>query len=108
MSVNDIRRTVTDDIFEVKQGDSDNNATFIFGNEDHTLGNALRHILVQRPETEFCGYSVPHPYDPKMNIRLQTREISSIVVLKQGLADLEDTADALRDALFTALQKIEK
>ena len=57
MSVNDIRKEVTKDLFEVKEGSSELNATFIFGNEDHTLGNMLRHILVQRKDVEFCGYS---------------------------------------------------
>ena len=40
--------------------------------EDHTLGNALRHVLMQNDEVDFCGYSVPHPSEPKMNLRLQT------------------------------------
>lgn len=59
--------------------------------EDHTLGNALRYVIMkkyvqhfgsvklrastltlQSPDVEFCGYSIPHPSDPKMNIRIQT------------------------------------
>lgn len=40
--------------------------------EDHTLGNALRHVLMENKEVDFCGYSVPHPSEPKMNLRLQT------------------------------------
>ncbi len=24
------------------------------------------------PEVEFCGYSIPHPSEPKMNVRIQT------------------------------------
>ena len=50
----------------------------------------MRYVLTQQKETDFCGYSVPHPYEPKMNIRLQTYEhqqISSIDVLKQGNYD---------------------
>jgi DNA-directed RNA polymerase I and III subunit RPAC2 len=41
---------------------------------------------MQQKETEFCGYSVPHPYEPSMNIRLQTKEggPSAIEVLKNG------------------------
>lgn len=44
----------------------------ISSDEDHTLGNALRHVLMQNKEVDFCGYSVPHPSEPKMNLRLQT------------------------------------
>jgi DNA-directed RNA polymerase subunit L len=56
MSVNDHRTALTQDLFEVKQGSTEYSATFIFGNEDQTLGNSLRHILIQPEETDFCGY----------------------------------------------------
>lgn len=104
MSVNDIRNAMADQKFEVKAGESSSNTTFIFGDEDHTLGNALRHIIIQKSDTEFCGYSVPHPYEPKMNIRLQTRkEIPSVQVLMSGLDELKVTADTLSDAFSAAL-----
>ena len=104
MSVNDIRTLPTEDLFEVKKGENATNSTFIFGNEDHTLGNALRHILIQKSDTEFCGYSVPHPYEPKMNVRLQTVVDSpAIEVLMNGLKDLEETADELEKAYVDAL-----
>ena len=51
--------------FSILEGSDDRSSTFVFGNEDHTLGNSLRHVLMQREEVEFCGYSVPHPYEPK-------------------------------------------
>jgi DNA-directed RNA polymerase I and III subunit RPAC2 len=108
MSVNDHRTEPTVEIFKIMQGSSERSSTFIFGNEDHTLGNALRHILIERPETEFCGYSVPHPYEPKMNIRLQTNELSANEVLKLGLKDLEETANILDDHFIEALNKYKK
>lgn len=102
--MNDHRTQPTDELFEVKQGPSNQSCTFIFGNEDHTLGNAMRHILMQRPETDFCGYSVPHPYEPKMNIRLQTiNNVPAIEALKGGLKDLEEVANVLDDAFVSAL-----
>lgn len=109
MSVNDHRTEPTEDLFEVKGGANSNSATFIFGNEDHTLGNALRHVLMQRPETDFCGYSVPHPYEPKMNLRLQVYEdnpsgSSAIEVLKMGLQDLEGTANILDETFNAAVE----
>lgn len=104
MSVNDIRTLPTEDLFEVKKGENATNATFIFGNEDHTLGNSLRHVLVQKSVTEFCGYSVPHPYEPKMNVRLQTVGKPAIEVLKSGLKDLELTADELDIAYNKSLK----
>ncbi len=105
MSVNDHRTQPTSDLFNVL-GPNENSATFVFGNEDHTLGNSLRHILMQRPETSFCGYSVPHPYEPKMNVRLQSNPgHSAINVLKSGLKDLEEAANIIDDKFSAALEK---
>lgn len=28
--------------------------------------------LLCSPEVEFCGYSIPHPSEAKMNVRIQT------------------------------------
>ena len=55
------------------QEENDNRcATYVFNNEDHTLGNVLRVILAGHSDVEFVGYSIPHPSDTKMNMRLQT------------------------------------
>ena len=73
-------------------------------------GNTLRYVLMESPETDFCGYSVPHPYVPKMNVRLQTRVATaaggelapnSLSVLKSGLQDMIDMCDVL-DSTFDA------
>lgn len=97
-------------------GSSDTAASFEFKKEDHTLGNALRYIIMKKyallslsflpqvslksstlnglskrkgevclykharllttyycsPDVEFCGYSIPHPSEELMNIRIQT------------------------------------
>ena len=47
-------------------------ATYIFNNEDHTLGNLLRTVLSGHSNVEFVGYSIPHPSESKINLRLQT------------------------------------
>jgi len=70
-------------------------ATFIIREEDHTLGfkvfklamlardaficfvstrNSLRYVLAKNEKTSFVGYSVPHPSEPVMNLRLQAQE----------------------------------
>ena len=105
MSVNDYRTQVTDINLEVQAGPSASSATYIFGNEDHTLGNAIRHVLMSHADTEFCGYSVPHPYEPKMNVRLQVnKERSAQGVLLAGLKDLEECALQLDDVFVAAIQ----
>lgn len=46
--------------------------TFCIGDEDHTLGNALRHVLIRNRQVGFAGYSVPHPAEPVVQLRVQT------------------------------------
>ena len=69
-------------------GSTETAASFQFDGEDHTLGNALRYIIHKKcvivfctheekltnasPDVEFCGYSIPHPSEAKMNLRIQT------------------------------------
>ncbi|CAI0540318.1 unnamed protein product [Linum tenue] len=47
-------------------------ATFSFVDEDHTLANSVRFCLNQDPRVSVCGYSIPHPSDARVNIRIQT------------------------------------
>ena len=56
---------------QVKRADGDRfNATYTFHNEDHTLGNLLRNQIIKNSNVEFCAYSVPHPSEPIMNVRI--------------------------------------
>ncbi|KIW09066.1 uncharacterized protein PV09_00015 [Verruconis gallopava] len=77
-------------------GGSDTAASFEFLEEDHTLGNALRHIIMKNPQVEFCGYSIPHPAEKKMNLRIQTYDGVNVQdVLEKGLNDLMDLCDVV-------------
>jgi DNA-directed RNA polymerases I and III subunit RPAC2 len=76
MSVNEVRtkRVADVDTFVVRgSGYPATNRTFCIGNEDHTIGNALRHVLIQNSNVTFAGYSVPHPSEPIVQIRIQTK-----------------------------------
>lgn len=33
------------------------------------------------PDVEFCGYTIPHPSESKMNIRIQTYGVFSLLTL---------------------------
>ena len=48
---------------------SDSSKTFVFVDEDHTLGNSLRYVIMRDPSTAFCGYTIPHPSENKMHLR---------------------------------------
>jgi len=70
--------------------DDDSCATFSFYEEGHTLGNSLHYVLMKNPAVSFSGYSVPHPSEPKMNLRIQTAgTITAVDALRQGLTDLK-------------------
>ena len=70
---------------EIELTTDERSATFTLHNEDHTIGNTLRYVLNRMPETSFVGYSVPHPAEPKMNLRLQTVGPPSTQVLHDAL-----------------------
>ena len=78
-------------------GEADDEAarTYVFRGEDHTLGNALRHVLMRQKDVEFCGYSVPHPSEPFVHVRLQTTGAPARAVLDDGLKQLGGICDAL-------------
>ena len=55
------------------------------------------------PDVEFCGYSIPHPSDPKMNLRIQTYDDVSVHdVLEKGLKDLSDLCDVVLEKFEVA------
>lgn len=41
--------------------------------EDHTLGNSFRYVLAKNRKVDFVGYSIPHPSEMKLNMRIQTK-----------------------------------
>ena len=67
--------------------------TFIFHQENHTLGNSLRHMLLMNPRVVFAGYTIPHPAEDQMHIRIQTVEdYPAQTALKTALQDLKALA----------------
>ena len=74
----------------VESGGDPSSATFTLHNEDHTIGNTLRYMLNKTPEVSFVGYSVPHPSEPKMNLRLQTVGPPAARVLHEALGNVYD------------------
>ncbi|XP_013190110.1 probable DNA-directed RNA polymerases I and III subunit RPAC2 [Amyelois transitella] len=73
-------------------GDEDSGLTcrtYVFQNESHTLGNALKCIISRYEDVQFCGYTVPHPAEAKMHFRIQSKNTPALEILKRGLKDLE-------------------
>ncbi|XP_053328906.1 DNA-directed RNA polymerases I and III subunit RPAC2-like [Spea bombifrons] len=72
-------------------GNDDSCVTFVLHEEDHTLGNALRYMIMKNPEVGFCGYSITHPSESKINFRIQTRNgTPAVEPFRRGLNELVD------------------
>lgn len=78
--------------------------TFVFKDEGHTLGNALRCIISSYPEVQFCGYTVPHPAESKMHFRIQMHKGRAVDALKRGLDDLVKLCDVTLEKFEEELQ----
>ncbi|XP_054163011.1 DNA-directed RNA polymerases I and III subunit RPAC2-like [Oppia nitens] len=78
--------------FEVVELTNDGQCAIIsLKDEDHTLANALRYIIVKNSNVKFCGYSMPHPNDNQCLIQIQTNAgFKAIDVFEKGLRDLMD------------------
>ncbi|KAJ5600296.1 DNA-directed RNA polymerase I and III subunit [Penicillium hetheringtonii] len=86
----------------VLPGSSKTSASFQFEGEGHTMGNALRYAIMKNPAVEFCGYTIPHPSDAKMHLRIQTTEnTTALEALEKGFSDLMDLCDVVSEK-FTA------
>ncbi|KAK4196705.1 putative DNA-directed RNA polymerases I and III subunit RPAC2 [Triangularia verruculosa] len=84
-------------------GSTETAASFEFANEGHTLGNALRYVIMRNPDVEFCAYAIPHPSEAKMNVRIQTFEgTTAIEALEKGLRDIQELCDVVTEKFVKA------
>ncbi|KAJ8950850.1 hypothetical protein NQ318_011146 [Aromia moschata] len=86
--------------------DSSKSKTFVFKDEGHTLGNALRCVISSYPDVQFCGYTVPHPAEAKMHFRIQMHKGKAVDALKRGLEDLVNVCDITLEKFENELQNL--
>ncbi|TRM62328.1 DNA-directed RNA polymerase [Schizophyllum amplum] len=80
-------------------------ATYQIYDESHTLGNALRWMIMKNPKVEFCGYSAPHPSENVINVRIQMYDdLSSLDALLTALDDLDDVCKTVDESYRTSLK----
>jgi len=60
---------------------------------------------MKNPDVEFCGYSIPHPSEELMNIRIQTYNMSAEDALRKGLDDLIDLCDIVAEKFTDAREE---
>ncbi|KAJ5657954.1 uncharacterized protein N7484_001603 [Penicillium longicatenatum] len=87
----------------VLPGSSETAASFQFEGEGHTMGNALRFAIMKNPAVDFCGYTIPHPSDAKMHLRIQTSDsTTALEALEKGFNDLMDLCDVVTEKFTIA------
>jgi DNA-directed RNA polymerases I and III subunit RPAC2 len=79
-------------------------STYQFLDEDHTLGNLLRAQLCSNPSVEFTGYSLPHPSENIMNLRIQANK-STDDVLEEALDQVIAICDDLEKKWIKTCKK---
>jgi DNA-directed RNA polymerase I and III subunit RPAC2 len=57
------------------------------------------------PNVQVCGYTVPHPAEKMINLRIQTTGEDAIEVLRRGLEDLEKICDITIERFEEAYEK---
>uniref|UniRef100_A0A6U1EKQ2 DNA-directed RNA polymerase RBP11-like dimerisation domain-containing protein n=1 Tax=Tetraselmis chuii TaxID=63592 RepID=A0A6U1EKQ2_9CHLO len=78
--------------------------TFSLENEDHTLANTLRYMLNGSLQVEFAGYSIPHPSENMVNIRVQTTgEKSAREVFRESLGQLAEQTEHIKSTFQQAV-----
>jgi len=80
-------------------GSTPSSAIFVVTDEDHTLGNAVRHVAAQDASVKLAAYSIPHPLENKMRLQIDTR---GNVTAKDALAR---SLDALREQIVTVREQ---
>ncbi|RYQ99794.1 hypothetical protein Ahy_B07g087800 isoform B [Arachis hypogaea] len=83
-------------------------STFSLADEDHTFANSMRFTLNQDPRVTFCGYSIPHPSDNRVNIRVQTTGDPAREVLKDACQDLMLICQHVRSTFDKAISDFKK
>eukprot|EP00934_Nitzschia_sp_Nitz4_P001102 Nitzschia sp. Nitz4//scaffold6_size259037//219227//219646//NITZ4_001117-RA/size259037-processed-gene-0.93-mRNA-1//-1//CDS//3329557022//1102//frame0 len=109
MSVNEVRLKKSNAPFQVRGTGPASSRTFAISNEDHTIGNALRHVLIQNAKVSFAGYSVPHPSDPVVHIRVQAHEpVTAVKALQEACETLHKQCDVVLEKLEEALPEVKQ
>uniref|UniRef100_A0A6I8RDR9 DNA-directed RNA polymerases I and III subunit RPAC2 n=1 Tax=Xenopus tropicalis TaxID=8364 RepID=A0A6I8RDR9_XENTR len=88
------------------QGNDESCVTFVLHEEDHTLGNSLRYMVMKNPDIEFCGYSITHPSETKINFRIQTRNgIPAVEPFRRGLTELVDVCQHVLNTFEASIKE---
>eukprot|EP00877_Chromochloris_zofingiensis_P012277 jgi/Chrzof1/7302/Cz02g18130.t1 len=95
----------------MEAGDAENQytgTTFAIEAEDHTLANTLRFFLNKNPHVSFCGYSIPHPSEEVVNLRVQTTgQITAADAVKGACEDVKQVCGHVSSVFSAAVQQMQ-
>jgi DNA-directed RNA polymerase I and III subunit RPAC2 len=75
--------------------------------EAHTLGNCMRWMLSQNPEVAYVAYTVPHPIQPSMHLKVTTKTQPALRVVAEACQEVKDVARTLLHAYDAAWEEFE-
>lgn len=118
MSVNEVKIKPAPFELEVRGTGHPGSRTFAIGDEDHTLGNSIRHVLTNNSKIAFSGYSVPHPSEPVVHIRVQTSKTGNngdendrpraVDLLKEACETLSSQCDFVIDQIEELMPEVKQ
>jgi len=60
------------------------------------------------PQVTYCGYTIPHPSENKIHLRIQTDDsITAVQALEQGLDDLKEMCTVVLDKFQLEVKRID-
>lgn len=83
--------------------DNESVAVITFSHEDHTLGNPLRHVLMQNPEVTSAGYAIPHPLESKMLLHVHSTDYA-VEAVARGMERLAEICEETLSSFNTAIK----
>lgn len=87
-----------------------NAMTFMIQREDHTLGNTLRMTLLEDENILFCGYRVPHPLEPAIQVKVQTRSADPgpVQAVQSALGGMLKELDTMEERFKVQLERFKE
>ncbi|KAI7790095.1 DNA-directed RNA polymerases I and III subunit RPAC2 [Triplophysa rosa] len=72
----------------------------------HTVQNvSLYYVILNTQDVEFCGYSITHPSESKINFRIQTRGgLPAYEPLRSGLNNLTEVCKHILQTFETRMK----
>jgi len=83
---------------------SDRAKTFALAGEDYTLGNALRYVAMRDPDVSVAAFTVPHPLESKVHVRIETHRGTAEDGLRRAAAALAKQCDEVTDIFDRAVR----